>query len=120
MPRFRAHMRKTSRLLTVVAVALFALTACRGTVPISTLLDDPGRYDGKTVRVKGTVNETVGALGRGAYRVTDDTGTIGVLAQQGGAPREGARVGVEGEFKALFTFGDLSQAVLFEKRRFSP
>jgi len=106
--------------LPFLAPALLVLSACRGTVPIGTLLDDPARYDGKTVRVRGTVGESVGALGRGIYRLSDDTGTLGVLSERGGAPRQGARVGVEGEFKALFTFGDQSQAVLLEERRFNP
>ena len=103
-----------------LASALLAVSACRGTVPIGTLLDDPARYDGETVRVRGTVAESVGALGRGLYRVSDETGTLGVLSARGGAPRQGARVGVEGEFKALFTFGDQSQAILLEDRRFNP
>jgi hypothetical protein len=89
-------------------------------MPIGTILDDPGRYDGRTVRISGTVAETVGALGQGAYRIDDGTGTMNVVTEHGGVPREGAKVGVEGEFKALFTFGAQSQAVLLEKRRFTP
>jgi hypothetical protein len=29
-------------------------------------------------------------------------------------------VGVEGEFRSVFTFGDTSQAVIMEERRFDP
>lgn len=111
---------RSIRSLCITAGALLLLGACRGTVPIGTLLDDPGRYDGKKVRISGTVAETVGALGRGAYRVSDGTGMMNVVTEKGGVPREGAKVGVEGEFKALFTFGDQSQAVLIEDRRFTP
>lgn len=101
-------------------VLLLGLTACRGTMPIGDLLDDPGRYDGETVKIKGEVTESVGALGQGAYRVDDGTGTMNILSRGGGAPRQGAEVGVEGEFRSVFTFGDTSQAVIMERRRFDP
>jgi DNA/RNA endonuclease YhcR with UshA esterase domain len=106
--------------LWILAVALLALGACRGTVPIGRLLDDPARYDGETVRVKGRVTSAVGALGRGAYRLNDGTGTLNVVSEEHGAPREGARVGVEGLFQSVFTLGDQTGAVLREKRRFDP
>ena len=102
------------------AVMMLALSACRGTMPIGDLLDDPGRYDGETVRIKGEVTGSVGALGQGAYRVNDGTGTMNILSRGRGAPREGAEVGVEGEFRSVFTFGDTSQAVILEERRFDP
>lgn len=108
------------RIATITAMLLLGLAACRGTMPIGDLLDDPGRYDGETVKIKGEVTGSVGALGQGAYRVDDGTGTMNVLSRGGGAPREGAEVGVEGEFRSVFTFGDTSQAVIMERRRFDP
>jgi hypothetical protein len=84
------------------------------------LLDDPGRYEGETVRVKGEVTRAIGALGQGAYRINDGTGTMNVVSQGLGAPREGAEVGVEGTFRSVFTFGDESGAVIMEKDRFDP
>lgn len=105
---------------TVVLLALMATAACRGTMSIGELLDDPGRYDGDTVKIKGEVTGSVGALGQGAYRLSDGTGTMNVLSRGGGAPREGAEVGVEGEFRSVFTLGDTSQAVILEERRFDP
>ena len=105
----------------VFASALFLLAACRGTVPIRDLLDDPGRYDGERVRVEGRVTGfSFGALGRGAFQVDDGTGTLPVVTQSGGSPREGARVGIEGIFRSVFTFGDRSGAVLLERDRFDP
>jgi hypothetical protein len=107
---------------TVVFVfALFFLAACRGTVPIRDLLDDPGRYDGERVRVEGRVTGfSFGALGRGAFQVDDGTGSLPDVTQSGGSPREGARVGIEGIFRSVFTFGDRSGAVLLERDRFDP
>ena len=103
-----------------VILLAFGLTACRGTMSIGELLDDPGRYDGETVKIKGEVTGSVGALGQGAYRLSDGTGIMNVLSRGGGALREGAEVGVEGEFRSVFTLGDASQAVILEERRFDP
>lgn len=112
---------RSARLVLVTATTTALLAgACRGTVPIRDLLDDPARYDGESVRVEGRVTGSVGALGRGAYRVSDGTGTLGVVSERGGAPREGVEVGVEGTFRSVFTFGDRTEAVLVEESRFDP
>jgi hypothetical protein len=88
--------------------------------PIRTLLDDPSQFDLKPVRIVGAVEEAAGIGGYGIYRVNDGTGTLTVLTRQGGAPRSGATVGVEGEFRKAFTLGSESAAVLMEKKRFMP
>lgn len=106
--------------LAMLAVGLFVIAGCTSTTPIKTLLDDPGRYDGKTVRIAGDVTAAVGLLNYGAYRVNDGTGTILVVTQGGGAPREGAKVGVEGRFRAGFTLGTETVAVVQEEKRQSP
>ena len=101
--------------LAMAAVVL--LVGCPGARPIRELLDDPSRFDGKTVRIAGEVKEAAGALGYGAYKVDDGTGSITVVSQGGGAPRVGAKVGVEGTFRAAFTLGTTSVAVILEKQR---
>jgi hypothetical protein len=104
--------------IALVAFALIALAGCKdGTVPISKLLDDPSQYDHKTVRVHGSVGRSVGVLGYGGYELSDGTGSITVVTEGGGAPREGATVGVEGEFRSGFTLGTQSLAVILEKQR---
>ena len=55
-----------------VGAGLAMFLACQGTTPIRKLLDDPGQYDGKTVRIAGTVKTSIGALGFGAYEVEDE------------------------------------------------
>lgn len=104
----------------ILAAGLALLLGCPGAKPIRELLDDPSRFDGKTVRIAGQVKEAAGALGYGGYRVDDGTGTFTVVSQGGGAPRIGARVGVEGTFRAAFTLGNQSVAVLMETKRKSP
>ena len=107
----------------VVALGLMiaGLVGCKSNVtPVKTLLDDPARFDKQTVRVLGDVEEAAGVMGYGAYRVNDGSGTITVVTNTNGAPRTGAHVGVEGEFRQAFTLGSASAAVIMEKRRFTP
>jgi len=116
----RVTARTRTRLLPILLAAI-ALTAggCKGATDIKKLLDDPGRYDGTTVRVAGKVTTSIGLLGYGAYRLDDGTGTILVVSKNG-APREGAKVGVEGTFKSVFTFHDETGAGIEETARYEP
>jgi hypothetical protein len=115
--------RPTPRRIAVTAlVALSALMflGCKGVTTIKALLDDPARYNGQTVRIMGDVEHSAGALGIGAYQINDGTGTMAVVSESGGAPREGARVGVEGTLRSAFTIGTKSATVLVEQRRYTP
>ena len=102
--------------LATAAMAVLLL-GCPDAKPIKELLDDPSQHDGKTVRIAGTVKEAAGVMGYGAYQVDDGTATLTVVSQGGGAPRVGAKVGVEGTFRAAFTLGGRSLAVLSESKR---
>jgi hypothetical protein len=105
----------------LAAIGLVLLAACPDTTPIKELLDDPSRFDGKTVRIAGEVKESIGALGVGVYQIDDGTGTLTVVSKAGGGtPRVGAKVGVEGEFRSAFTLGTQSVATLIEQKRRSP
>lgn len=105
----------------LATISLVLLAACPGARPIKELLDDPSRFDGKTVRIAGEVKQSIGALGVGAYQVNDGTGTITVVSKAGnGTPRVGAKVGVEGEFRSAFTLGSMTVAGLLEHKRRSP
>jgi hypothetical protein len=106
----------------LILVGLAVLGGCKtgGVTTIKTLLDDPARFDKQIVRIAGDVGQSAGVLGYGAYQVSDGTGTMTVVSEHGGAPREGANVGVEGEFRSAFTLGASSVAVLIEKKRFTP
>ncbi len=102
------------------ALALAFIAGWRGITPINTLLDDPSRYNGKTVEIVGVVSGAVGVLGYGTYNVNDGTGRIRVVTKEGGAPRDSARVGVEGEFRDAYTLGTETTAVIIENNRFEP
>ena len=103
-----------------LAVFLVACAGCKGATPIKDILDDPARFAGKTVTIAGTVTHAAGALGMGAYEVKDDTGTMMVVTKTNGAPREGAKVGVEGTVEQGFTIGTQSLTVLKESKRKEP
>jgi hypothetical protein len=102
------------------AAALVVLAGCASVTPIGNLLDNPARYDGKTVRIEGEVKGSAGGFGVGAYEVSDETGTLTVVSERGGAPRRGEKIGIKGKFQALITFGSRSLAVLREESRSVP
>lgn len=97
--------RTKSRVLLPAAAALL-LAGC-GSVKIGRILDEPNRYQNRTVRVDGRVDSSFGALVTGVYQVADDTGKIYVLSN-GGVPRKGARVSVKGRVMSGITVGPRS------------
>ena len=112
-------MRRFAKRLLFFTIVL-AFAACNEkTTSIKTLLSDPGKYDGQTVHISGEVQQSIGALGFGAYELKDGTGTIPVVTEGGGAPARGTKVGVEGTFHSAYTLGTQSRAVVVEKRRVS-
>jgi hypothetical protein len=115
VPRPLRNARPTS--LVALGGALLLLAGCAGVTPIGELLNNPAKYDGKTVRVEGEVKESAGGLGLGAYQVRDDTGTLTVVSETGGPPRSGSKIGVKGRFQSLITLGSRSLAVLREESR---
>ena len=116
----KAHAPRHSTRPFLLVGALFVLAGCASVTPINQLLNDPSRYDGKTVRVQGTVKGAVGGLGVGAYEIKDNTGSLTVVSDKGDPPRTGANLGVKGKFQALLSLGFKSLAVLREESRFSP
>jgi len=99
-------------------VFLTTLGGCAGTTRIGTILDDPSRFDGRTVRVDGEVTESFGLpVVGGAYRISDGSGTLTVVSEGGGVPRQGAEVRVEGTFWSVFQLGNASLSVIQEQDR---
>jgi len=113
----RRILRPRFTRLLLIAITLLALAGCKGATDIRKLLDNPAEYEGKTVRVAGTVKESAGILNYGAFRLDDGTGSIAVVTKVGGAPREGAKVGVEGTFRSAVTIGSTTVAAIEETKR---
>lgn len=86
----------------LLLAAVVGLSGCSRTIRIRDLLDRPQEYDGKTVEVQGTVTQSAGVLGAGAYEIDDGTGKIYVVARGGGVPREGAKTKAKGRFESVF------------------
>jgi hypothetical protein len=119
MPMNHHPFRRLTLRLPVVC-ALFVLTGCASVTPIGDLLNDPSRYDGKTVRIQGEVKGSLGGLGVGAYEVRDKTGTLAVVSDKADPPRSGTKIGVKGKFDALLNLGFKSLSVLREESRSYP
>jgi hypothetical protein len=82
--------------LFLLATVLF-LMGCPRQTTINQLNGDPARYRNKEVLIVGTVTNSFGAAGFGAYELSDETGKIWVLTKRG-APSNGARVGAVGRY----------------------
>jgi hypothetical protein len=93
---------RTLRVCSLIAMIL-AVYGCTSTRRIGDLLAEPGRYDGRTVQVEGTVRRGAGLLGSGAYEIEDGTGSIVVIAQGQGVPAQGARTKAKGTFRSVFS-----------------
>jgi hypothetical protein len=115
------NRKTTLRTLAVAALASTALlTGCNKELPVTqvkSLLDDPGQYDKKIVHVAGETSGGMSLMGYGAYMLDDGTGRITIVTKENGAPRDGAKVGVEGEFRKAFTLGIRTGAMIIEKER---
>jgi RecJ-like exonuclease len=94
---------RRARTTLMLGMVLVGLNACSRAIHIKDLLDKPQEYDGKTVRVQGTVTQSVGVLGTGAYEIDDGTGKIYVIAKGQGVPRQGAKTKAEGRFESVFS-----------------
>jgi hypothetical protein len=90
-------MKTRSLLLPPVAAAVL-LSGCAAT-RIGRINADPSRYRNRTVRVNGTVVNSMGVIGTGGYQIQDDTGKIYVLSSRG-VPNKGSRVTVTGRVQA--------------------
>jgi len=82
--------------LLLLAAAIF-LMGCPSQTTVNKLNGDPERYRGKEVLIVGTVTNSFGALGQGAYELDDETGKIWVITRRG-VPSKGARVGAVGRY----------------------
>jgi hypothetical protein len=102
----------------ILCTALFLLTGCAGVTPIGDLLANPSEYNGKSVKVKGEVTKSIGALVAGIYAVRDNTGELYVVTDKGAPPPEKTTVGVKGTFQSAITVGSKSYAGLKEESRF--
>ena len=101
---------RTSAIALALVSALW-LTGCASSVRIAEIKTDPGRFDHKTVAVKGTVTSSFGValVPFQYYNVDDGTGEIAVLARNARSmPAKGATVEVKGRVGEVAAFGGRS------------
>jgi hypothetical protein len=70
---------------------------------INKINGDPGKYYNKKVTIEGTVTDSYGVLGEGAYELDDGTGRIWVIAERA-VPARGARVEAKGHVITGFVY----------------
>ena len=83
-------------LLVICAAGLLA--GC-GTVKVRQVLNNPARYQGRTVRLDGEVTRSTGLIVAGLYEIDDGTGKINILSNRP-IPRKGSRVSVKGRMQS--------------------
>jgi hypothetical protein len=98
----------------LILAAVFLLTACPSQTTISKINADPGRYRNKEVAIVGTVRDSYGVLGNGAYEIDDGTGRLWVVTRRG-VPSRGARVGTKGRVHTGFNFGGRNFGTVLEE-----
>jgi len=102
-----------------IACLLFGLTAvlmtsagCNTSTSISDIKDNPSQYYGQEVTVQGTVGGRfwLALLTKGAYELTNDTGSIWVICQHT-PPETGAEVRVRGTVEQVASMGEYSGGI---------
>ena len=91
--------------LTLVTVMMLAFAGCPTGTTIGKIQNDPSRFYGKEVGIKGRVTSSFGALGNGFYEVDDGTGKLWVLSEGYGVPGKGAEVKVVGRIVDSVNWG---------------
>jgi hypothetical protein len=101
--------------LPLFAALALTMTGCNqlarwgiGTTSINKVVSNPTQY--KSVMVRGKVVNQVGILGKGAYEIRDDSGSIWILTQSG-MPTMDSTVTVRGSAGEGVSFGGKNLAV---------
>jgi len=106
-------LKKATVLVVLLAGALL-FTACPSQTNIRKINADPDRYRGKEVAIAGTVTDSYGVAGAGAYEIDDGTGKIWVATRRG-VPSRGSRVGAKGYVHNGFSFAGRSYGTVMEE-----
>ena len=106
---------KKAAVFTVLIAGTLLLTACPSQTNIAKINANPDRYRGKEVGIVGTVTDSYGIPGAGAYEIDDGTGKIWVATKRGGVPSRGSRVGAKGYVRNGITFNGRSYGTVMEE-----
>lgn len=96
-------LTRRSFLIFAFVIACAAAPVALAKTSINKINGDPGRYYNKKVSIEGTVTDSYGVLGEGAYELDDGTGRIWVIAQRA-VPARGSRVEAKGHVITGFVY----------------
>ena len=101
-----AHIRHVISAMVVVVMVTLLVVGCASTT-INSVLADPGRYRDKEVTVSGEVEESLGILGRGFFKLRDGQSALWVYTSRG-LPRNGSRLSTRGRVRDLASIDQLT------------
>jgi hypothetical protein len=112
--------RQVARLVGPVALAVI-LSGCALAVrspSVAELKYNPGRYHDRTVAINGVVTSSWGLplVPFKLYKVSDGTGEVTVVANEGRVPTKGARVRVKGRVSEVATLGGQALGLHIQQR----
>ena len=110
------NRRPVTRLAVAITIAA-ALSGCALRSPsVAELKYHPGRYQDRTVVVNGVVTNSWGVPFVQMYRVSDGTGEITVIANNGRRPAKGDHVRVKGRVNDVASFGGQAVGLHLQQR----
>jgi hypothetical protein len=95
--------------LVVLLAGAFAGSACAAR-SVNDVMADPGRYRNRDVNVAGEVTESLGVLGKGFFKLQDESGSLWVYTSRG-LPRKGAHVSSKGTIRDLASIDSVPDSV---------
>ena len=113
------HSSLDTRHFAVTALMLAAaltLAGCDyfGFTPVKDIIAAPAQFEGKEVKIKGTVGSPVQLLNLRTFAVKDETGEIMVITN-GSLPAAGVQVAVKGTVKSSVIIGGKSAGLRVEE-----
>jgi hypothetical protein len=96
-------LKRYGLLILVFVITCAAAPAALAKTTINKINGDPSRYYDKKVSIEGTVTDSYGVLGEGAYELDDGTGRIWVIAERA-VPARGSRVEAKGRIITGFVY----------------
>ena len=103
----RFHNARVCLLALLSAACIASACAARS---VNDVMADPGRYRNRDVTVAGEVSESVGVLGKGFFKLQDESGSLWVYTSRG-LPRKGARVSSKGTIRDLASIDSVPDSV---------
>lgn len=110
-----ANRRRISGIVMGICAG-WIVASCSGPVAIGKIVQEPSKYDGKTVTVEGEVSGTQSLLLIKFYTLQDETGKITIVTEES-MPQDGATKRVKGRVHEALSIADQSLLVIRENRK---